>query len=252
MGIYFRKLSCVLLITAMMSLSFQALAQAPASLSVPKTNGSGVQQRLDAIRYLDSTRSTDAVRALTKFLQDPAPEVRGAAILALGRMGPAAQTIVPELTKALEDKDAGVRGKSASALGSIHTGAETAVPALTLALKDPDLGVRNTAAGALGRFGAKAASAVPALAELIHKEPEQYVREGVADALGNLGVAAVPALIDALVDKRPGVRTRAALALGAIGPAAKEAIPALMKAEQMDPVATMRGFASVALKQIKG
>ena len=58
------------------------------------------------------------------------------------------------------------------------------------------------------------------------------VREEAASALGAIGPSAtnaVPALIEALDDKKPRVQWAAAAALGNIGPDAKAAVPALIK-----------------------
>ncbi len=60
----------------------------------------------------------------------------------------------------------------------------------------------------------------------------------------------MPALVKALGDKHPGVRTCAAWALGKIGPAARVAIPALAKALQ-DMRNDVRRAATEALKNIR-
>jgi hypothetical protein len=62
---------------------------------------------------------------------------------------------------------------------------------------------------------------------------DRWVRISAAVALGQIGPEAkeaVPALIKALGDSDPGMRYRSAEALGQIGPEAKEAVPALLKA----------------------
>lgn len=64
-------------------------------------------------------------------------------------------------------------------------------------------------------------------------DEDKYVRQVAAGALGAMGpeaVEAVPALIQALGDEDIFVRDGAAGALGAIGPEAKEAVPALIEA----------------------
>jgi HEAT repeat protein len=53
--------------------------------------------------------------------------------------------------------------------------------------------------------------------------------------MGSRAHTAVPALIIALEDEDVGVRRNAARALGQIGPEAREAVPALMRALR-DPV----------------
>lgn len=64
-------------------------------------------------------------------------------------------------------------------------------------------------------------------------DSNRWVRISAAVALGQIGPEAkeaVPSLIKALGDSDPGMRYRAAEALGKIGSEAKEAIPALLKA----------------------
>ncbi len=60
-------------------------------------------------------------------------------------------------------------------------------------------------------------SRVQALIEDL-KDPKSYVRTRAAQALGRIGPDAVPALIEALKDLEPRVRYGAAQALGRIGP----------------------------------
>ena len=100
------------------------------------------------------------------------------------------------------------------ALCGVSAGQED-VPALIHKLKDKDLGTRQKAARALGKLGA---AAVPVLIAVLKDEDENKdARSGAALALGEIGSAAkeaVPALIAALKDKDKQVRTNAAYALG--------------------------------------
>ena len=64
------------------------------------------------------------------------------------------------------------------------------------------------------------------------KNQDETVRRNAAEALGKLGQAAkdaVPALIRTLKDRNEAVRRSAAEALGKLGPAANDAVPALIK-----------------------
>jgi hypothetical protein len=105
------------------------------------------------------------------------------------------------------------------------------VSVLTAQLADSDPAVRTLAACALRDKGI---SALPALDPLIArlKDPELYVRAASAEAIGAIGpkaAAAVPALIAACrVPGESGQALRAyAYALGDIGPASKPALPTL-------------------------
>jgi hypothetical protein len=83
------------------------------------------------------------------------------------------------------------------------------------------------------------------------KRRDPDIRQKVAVLLFRYGSAArgaVPALIDVVRTEDRGVRLAAIKALGAIGPDAKEAVPAL-KALQDDPF--NGGPAREALKQIE-
>jgi HEAT repeat protein len=117
-----------------------------------------------------------------------------------------------------------------------------AVPALAHALDDKQLvNVRLWAAHALGKIGAKAEGAVPRL-EAALKDPSGLVRVEAALALWRIGQykEAVPALIKELKDADPGVRSRAAEMLGAIGPPAKKAVPGLVEGLK-DPGVMVKG-----------
>jgi len=109
----------------------------------------------------------------------------------------------------------------------------SAATELAKALRDEDPNVRLDAAKALGRLGAAAREAVPALAQAL-QDDDARVREEAAGTLARVGsphaVPAIPALIAILSDENPRVRGMAALALGTMGAAAKEAVPALVKA----------------------
>ena len=73
-------------------------------------------------------------------------------------------------------------------------------------------------------------------------------------AIGKVGPGAkdaVPALIDALKDKESGVRGSACFALGEIGPAASAAIPALSRVVTQDEDPEVRRAAALAIGKIQ-
>jgi HEAT repeat protein len=167
----------------------------------------------------------------TKLLQSDDVVDRQGAVMALGKLGPAA---VPGLTVALQDKEVvNCRLWAASALGKLGAKAKAAVPFLAAALKDDSGLVRIEAARALWKID-KAKAAVPALAEAL-KARDATTRYYAAKALADVGAgakAAVPALVKALkdtgaaefhppgggVELRP-VREEAARALRRVDPA---------------------------------
>ncbi len=103
------------------------------------------------------------------------------------------------------------------------------VEALTHALDADELALRVDAADALEVIGPQAKAAAPALAvQLDHVQP--WVRTASMAALTAIGAPAVPALVDTFQNGPGNSPIRAAIVLGSIGPAAKDALPVLEKA----------------------
>ena len=123
------------------------------------------------------------------------------------------------------------------ALGSIGPdAAAAALPAATKALNSPEEKVAYSACYALGKFGALAAPAKPALTKKLN-DKDETVALAAAWALANVdpqcgqqAPVAVSVLIRGLADPEPRIRLESAAALRCMGPAAKEAAPALKNA----------------------
>jgi HEAT repeat protein len=203
----------------------------------------------------------DAVPALTKRLQDPRPEIRREAILALAAMGDAAASTVGPIAAALNDEHTRTAATYAlGRIGQIPADAEAAVRAnvksddkvlgtaslwalarvhpedtqlrreageqLIERLKDQDPLVRVAAARALA-----ALPPAPEIMMPLWEKTFQNADEGTVpfalDAMAALGPAAVPRLTDALKFER--ARVPVARILGRIGPAAAPATAALAK-----------------------
>jgi HEAT repeat protein len=102
-------------------------------------------------------------------------------------------------------------------------------------LHDPDRAVHARTIAVLDRAGAEA---VPALVEALHNE-DPLVRTAAVEALGHLGAPAepaVPALVRMLHDENAGVRGAAAYVLGLVG-SGPEVVAGLTAAlEDPDPV----------------
>jgi HEAT repeat protein len=77
------------------------------------------------------------------------------------------EAIVPALIQALGDKNENVRQAAAVALGEIGPEAKEAVPALTQMLEDEDKDVRQYTVEALREIGPEAKEAVPALIQVL-------------------------------------------------------------------------------------
>ncbi len=184
------------------------------------------------------------VPALVEALKDKEARVRCAAALSLGYMGPAARQSVPlliELLKApfqveeaaLGYQDLG-RRNAAIALGCITRNTDVAVKPLIEAFKDQGLEVAEHAVMALGEIGPAAKEAIEPLRQVLKNDNRARMRIHSAASLARIDPptytkSSVAFLIKALNDKQQYVRHNAVDALQDIGPAAKEAIPALTR-----------------------
>ncbi len=107
-----------------------------------------------------------------RSIQDADPQIREAAIAALGQMGlrgeiSARQDIIRAITDHLANDDYyQSRSSAALALWRIGQADPVVLSALTTAISDPHPIVQSMAAQVLGNFGPKASSALPALRAL--------------------------------------------------------------------------------------
>jgi HEAT repeat protein len=91
---------------------------------------------------------------------------------------------------------------------------------------DEDSNIRRMAAFALGTMGAKASLAIDHLIPML-ADVEEQTRISAEKALAQIGAPAVRPLISILSSNSEDQRKHAIVALGDIGPAAAEAVPAL-------------------------
>jgi HEAT repeat protein len=204
-----------------------------------------------------------AIPQLAKALRDDDPQVRAWAAMALHDIGP---ETLGYLLALLNDGDLAVRVSAVQALPAFHESKE-AVQALVGALKDPNRYVRAAAAAALVQLGPDAQVALPGLLENLKENDLELQTQALTailaigsprdvellDALASVndqGWWAYPtldkkaqaarkelvkAMIRSLDDPNPMRRLAAALALGQLGPEAKEAAARLQKTLQQDP-----------------
>ena len=184
---------------------------------------------IDALAQM-GPQAASAVPALAALTQAADKDERYASFRALGAIGVPA---VPALVEALERPaaDANVRYQAVVALSRIGPGAARAVPALLRSMSNSCGEVRWYSVLALGQIGKAAEPAIPALIDALNIDyPNADMRSVLCGTLGRIGCArpeVITSLRQSLQDVDAAVRCQAAKALGRIGPAAREAIPAL-------------------------
>jgi HEAT repeat protein len=213
-------------------------------------------------------------------LGDSEQRIRGAQAMAF--IGPKALFAVPQLLVAWKDRDADLRYHVAVALycigaddpaigaamqnGLSDTDARVRVVAASLLVKRKqaeadavlpllragltmDEDIRNLAADALAELGPAAAPAIPDLIALMGEDfNHNYLARWV---LASIGSAAVPALLPLLQSESKKVRATAIDTLAEIGPAAREALPALQDLALKSDKNTRMTIAS-AIAKIEG
>jgi HEAT repeat protein len=200
-----------------------------------------------------SAAGGDPPKALTRGLKDESAEVRATAVNCLLSYGQGLDPWVPILLRLAEhDPDPNVRWQCLLRMtdsGGFKPPAVTAavVPELTTRLKSPDVNLRSKAAVLLREFEADAISAIPELIRVLSEPLDPRVMSAIgpdgifdpgccaARTLGRIapGSAQAKEVITALIAAAGSARVQrggsAAVALGEFGPAAKEAIPVLIK-----------------------
>jgi HEAT repeat protein len=217
--------------TALADIGPAARAAAPDLIDLLKERGAGSRQNvLQALRRLGGADPAKLIPVLLDLARQEQGYVRGQVLDALGEQGPAAAEAVPLLLDELRKSQGGLYEQAARALGRI---------APERARKDGlPLVERWSQPGPNELFGAR----LKCLLDPRHKQAMMLLRRTVrrndpgrwferqqaADALGALGPAArdaAPELDEAMRDKQAQVRLSAAFALWRVNP--KEPEPAV-------------------------
>jgi HEAT repeat protein/DNA-directed RNA polymerase subunit RPC12/RpoP len=183
--------------------------------------------RQSAARSLGKFGASDKDKitaALKDALKDDDKDTRIAVAEGLTGIRPLTALDVPRLLEIVKQKDPEVRVIAMRTLGELKADARGAVPALIEVLKDNDSQVRRAALDCLGLIGSESREALPMIEKSL-KDPDKDVRRGAIEAIGKVGSDAksvVPALVEALKD--PDTKRSAIIALGHIGPPAKDAV----------------------------
>ncbi len=196
--------------------------------------------RLQAIDQLGSqgAEAATAVTPLIELLKDSSPAVRAHAARALGGIGAPAKPAAAGLIDLLADPDVAVRRQAIRALGAIRPGPQVTVPLFVKLMDDADPGVRMRVLTAVAEAGAQA---VPGLIKALDNDKAAYWACVVLREIGPAGKDAIPALTAKLQDPRPEIRREAVLALAAMEGAAAGAAPqiaALLDDQQCRTAAT--------------
>ena len=234
--------------------------------------------------------SRAAVLALTGALKETDPKAKAAVAEALGRIGPDAKTAATELLPLVKESDTGVRRAAIFALGRIDPDdpgpvsaalcavmktekdrdlrletvislgllgdrSTEAAEAIALALVEKDAELRKQAARSLAKLGRAAKHVTQLLKDTAKTDADKDVRLDCIHTLGVAFGAEAKELIPFFTERLKGdpdfeVRIGVADELGSLGPAGKDALPAL-RAAQTDSQIKVRAAAAAAIKQIE-
>ena len=129
-----------------------------------------INRRWEALwRYqaLDPLASVQVPSLSDTLTNNSAVEVRIAAAVALGFIGPEARSAAPALFQATQDTNASVRGFAFEALARIRPDSGLTIPVLIIGLNDHKLFVQQYAAITLREYGPEARVAVPLLLRML-------------------------------------------------------------------------------------
>jgi HEAT repeat protein len=185
-------------------------------------------------------------------LRDADPNKRRNAIAGLGQNRKIAAHAYDQVIAAWEDQSDVVKRQVLNFLTFHHNKPDKAVPLFHEALKTPNLS-RDAFRG-IGGYGPAAKEALSAVRDTImrNSDPDSALPQdiGVYKRLGATDKEVISLLIDYLKEKRFVRRDHAADILGTMGPAAKEAAPALLAYAQ-EPDRWGRGLKSPAYQALK-
>ena len=185
-------------------------------------------QAAEALGQLGQREPRLVVRALSQAVGDEDLDVRLQAVAALTLIRQYAEPAVPALGAALQDKDSDPRRQAALALalGAIGPRAESATGALSESSRAVLGPARHEAAIALGRIGGKAVAELARNLEHLDVSVRAWAAEGL-QVLGYRARPAFGALCKALADEDATVRARAASSLRASDPEPNHILPIL-------------------------
>lgn len=256
----------------------------PALIKMLKEESDGdIRWRAPYVLYNMGADARSAVPALRSALNDPDQSVQHWAAMALAQIpaqdeetvvalleqlrkgnsgelpGALAQALastatdhVPMLTTALHDSNGMAKAAILYALGEIDSIDDHVFPFLVEAIGDEHTDVRMAAVDALPTDGSNIKEVTELLVNVARSDTSALVRRRAIFALGAVGPkadAAIPAVATALNDADHGVQDAACQALNRMGDEAGAAVPALLRALK-DEDDSIRRQAALALWKI--
>jgi HEAT repeat protein len=185
------------------------------------------------VHGLPDAQTNVAYEILLEAQNNPNPQVRELAVVALAELPIPAAKRVAALVKGMRDAAARVRRRAARALGDFGVHALPALPTLVNGVKDADMSVRRDSAGTLGRLGPAALPAAAGLVAML-AEPDTRSRVVAATALKRIGRAAIPALLAGLRQGGSDLHRRIANVLNHLAPEDADVVAAIRAAEAED------------------
>jgi HEAT repeat protein/Ca2+-binding EF-hand superfamily protein len=169
------------------------------------------------------------VASLAKSLKESSGAARKAAIAELGRRGPEANPARAALLDALADANGEIGTQAGEALGQLGPPLPEQLPLYAAALRSPAPAVRLHAVRTIAGYGQQAKGELVMLRTLtIDDDP--VMADAARKTVAGIEESWMGALIAALKDKAPNVRSKAAQNLAEMGAGATPALPNLMEA----------------------
>lgn len=197
---------------------------------------------------IPSTPDPDPTAVLSAALEDPFVPVRLEAARRVRQSAPRGPKYLPLILRMLKDPDPSIRRLGLETLRRCGQRSTELMRKVAKAQRDPDPGVRCRAAEALIEAGATdRVSIALQISDLKGDEDTARCAEDVLSLAGLFDLDVVHSMTRLVQEEKdPDIRSRAARVLMHLGPRAREAIPALLRAQKDDVPG-----AATALKAIR-
>ena len=234
-------------ITGLAKFGHDATAAVPVLIRALQDKHAGIRSAAARSLCAICVGEKPAVEALIRALKDKDPDVRRAAAAGLGKIGPGAKDAVLAIATTLQDKDPDVRAAAAEGLWRFGPAAKEAVPMLAKNLNDMDARARYWTIRALGSIGPPAKGATKALLNVMTQDSDRDNQNAAVAALIRIDFESMKKNLSARIKDLEGDMWKDAVDIIIMaGPAAKEAVPSLVRLMQREP-REAGGFVAEAL-----